>query len=143
MVVCHEHLVLSPAPESVGTGRHLVQRLLPQWGLEDLVDVAALLVSEALSNAVIHAGTTVTLDVYTDERLVIEVRDTDPTAVLTPVAAAGLAALMREPDLTAESGRGLLLIANLADRWGIEQEVAGKTVWFSLDLPPTWDGVVA
>jgi Histidine kinase-like ATPase domain len=72
--------------------------------------------------------------VYTRDELVIEVTDEDTTAVLSPVAAAGLESLMEEPDLDAENGRGLMLIATLADRWGIVPTPVGKTVWFALDL---------
>lgn len=40
------------------------------------------------------------------------------------------------PDLTAEGGRGVLLVSTLADRWGIEvTETGGKAVWFELDVP--------
>lgn len=39
------------------------------------------------------------------------------------------------PDLTAEGGRGILLVSTLADRWGIERAPGGgKAVWFELDV---------
>jgi anti-sigma regulatory factor (Ser/Thr protein kinase) len=136
----HDRLRLSPHVESVRAGRHFVQQTLARWHLEDLVDVATLLTSEAVTNAVIHAATPVLLDVYTREQLVIEVSDHDTTAVLPPVAAAGLESLLEEPDLDAENGRGLMLIATLADRWGIVPSPEGKTVWFALDLTPGSDG---
>jgi anti-sigma regulatory factor (Ser/Thr protein kinase) len=136
----HDRLTLSPHVESVRVGRHFVQRTLARWHLEDLVDVATLLTSEAVTNAVVHAATQVLLDVYSRDQLVIEVSDHDTTAVLPPVAAAGLESLMEEPDLDAENGRGLMLIATLADRWGIVPTPEGKTVWFALDLGSRTNG---
>jgi hypothetical protein len=35
-------------------------------------------------------------------------------------------------------GRGLLLIATLASRWGVTPAIQGKTVWFAIDLPHCW-----
>lgn len=136
----HERLRLSPRLESVRAGRHFVQRTLTGWDLDELVDVATLLTSEAVTNAVVHAETPVLLDVYTRDDLVIEVSDHDTTAVLPPVAAAGLESLLEEPDLDAENGRGLMLIATLADRWGIVPRAEGKTVWFALDLGAAGNG---
>jgi anti-sigma regulatory factor (Ser/Thr protein kinase) len=130
----HDRVTLPPDVASVRTGRHFVQQTLDRWHLERLADVATLLTSEAVTNAVVHAATAVQLDVYTRDELVIEVTDEDTTAVLSPVAAAGLESLMEEPDLDAENGRGLMLIATLADRWGIVPTSVGKTVWFALDL---------
>src|SRR5919112_2859697 len=93
----NDRLRLSPHVESVRAGRHFVQRTLARWHLEDLVDVATLLTSEAVTNAVVHAATPVLLDVYTREQLVIEVSDHDTTAVLPPVAAGGIASLPGAP----------------------------------------------
>jgi hypothetical protein len=54
--------------------------------------------------------------------------------VLSPIAAYGLQLLLEEPDLEAESGRGLMIVASLSDRWGVEPARSGKAVWFSLAL---------
>jgi hypothetical protein len=43
---------------------------------------------------------------------------------------------MEEVDASTERGRGLQLVSHLADGWGSRPEGAGKTVWFTLALPP-------
>lgn len=79
-------------------------------------------VSEAVTNAVLHAGTPVRVVVRETARLLrIEVTDDDPTL---PVA--------RDPDPSTPTGRGLLLIDRLTSRWGIESRRDGKTVWFEM-----------
>jgi len=77
--------------------------------------------TELVTNAVEHARTpfTVTADL-TGGRLRVEIRDgctTQPVARLSPSA-------------TDISGRGLLIVASLADRWGVRQAFGGKSVWF-------------
>ena len=129
-----DSVMLPPALSSVGAGRRFVQRLLSQWHLDHLADVAVLLASEALTNAVVHAATAVRLEVRRGRELEVRVTDYSSAPVLSPVSALGLQSLMTDPDLEAESGRGLMLIASLAERWGVTPQDAGKTVWFSLTL---------
>ena len=110
-----------------------------RWHLEDQRGTATLLTSEVVANAVVHAATTLTVQVTLDldhREVVVAVTDLSPRPVLPPVAALGLRLLLLEPDLEAESGRGLMILATLADRWGIEPAEPGKTVWFSLSLAP-------
>jgi anti-sigma regulatory factor (Ser/Thr protein kinase) len=133
-MVNDDSVMLPPALSSVGTGRRFVQRLLSQWHLDHLADVAVLLASEALTNAVVHAATAVRLEVRRDRELQVRVTDYSTAPVLSPVSALGLQSLMTDPDLEAESGRGLMLIASLAERWGVTPQDAGKTVWFSWTL---------
>src|SRR3954454_21752053 len=77
----HDRLRLAPHVESVRAGRHFVQQTRGRSNLEELVDVAMLLPSEAVTNAAIHAATPVLLDMYASEQLVLELRDHDATAV--------------------------------------------------------------
>ncbi len=138
-MVIHQHLALSAEPASVRTGRRFLHDVLDDCVPTDLAETAVLLGSEAITNAVVHAGTPLVLECYSDEdrgELVVEVSDLDETAVLSPVAAAGLRSLMVTPDLDAEGGRGLMLIATLADRWGINRTSTGKVVWFAFHLEP-------
>lgn len=130
-----DQVTLPAQLDSVPAGRHFLQRMLGEWGLTEVVDVAALLCSELLTNAVLHTRTAVSLVLRVDDDLVVEVTDQDTTPVLTPITAAGLDSLLREPDLEAENGRGLMMVTVLARRWGIRPERAGKTVWFALELP--------
>lgn len=79
-------------------------------------------VSEAVTNAVLHAQTALRLVVRDGGGVLrIEVTDADPTL---PVR--------RDPDLLTPTGRGLLLIDKLAERWGIDGGQNGKTVWFEV-----------
>ncbi len=91
----------------------------------DLLDDAALLVSELVTNAVRHGGPPVVLAVDCDScGLEVRVRDGSSTLPVPRPAA---------PD--AEDGRGFLLLDILSERWGIEAEVdgvGGKEVWFHL-----------
>jgi len=88
----------------------------------DLVDVAALLASELVTNAILHARTSLTVDVTSGPRGVrIAVTDDSPT-------------LPRVRDYMpgASTGRGLQMVASLADAWGTDRNGASKTVWFEL-----------
>lgn len=93
-----------------------------------MVDVALLLVSELVTNAVVHAGTPSTLRLSHDEgRLRVELRDASTDqAFVVPASQNG-----HRP-----GGRGVLLIDTLADRWGSEVDEQGKIVWFELMVPP-------
>ena len=93
----------------------------------DLLDVALLLTSELVTNALRYGnGDGIFLTVrHTPDTLRVEVQDANPAAPK----------LSRKPDTALEQGRGLHLIDRLATRWGHTPaaEPAGKTVWFELD----------
>ncbi len=115
-------------------------RLLASWELTELCDDAVLCLSEALTNAVLHASPAgpVTITIYRDPRtLRIEIADADRATIThaAPGYPAGPDALPPEV-LLAENGRGLRVIDALADRWGVDAEEAGKRVWFELDVTP-------
>lgn len=109
-------------PESVGRARRLVRLAVTAWSLEALADDVALIASELATNAVQHANvasfriTVVRLDAH---RVRVAVIDTKKTFVPMPPAA--------EPD--AEQGRGLRLVAALADTSGQEPLNWGKRMW--------------
>lgn len=112
-------------PMSVPAARAFVADVLAR-AQPELCGTAALLVSELATNAVRHAGTpsfVVDVDYTRGEGVRIAVTD---TGVGHPIP--------RRPDPTAEHGRGLLLVASLADRWGAHRRRATreKTVWFEL-----------
>ena len=87
---------------------------------------ASLLVSELVANAVLHGGSQAELDAQMPEgRLRVAVTDDNPN----------LPKVGDSPDFTAETGRGLILVSALADRWGVERAPSGgKAVWFELDV---------
>ncbi|WP_175411899.1 SpoIIE family protein phosphatase [Streptomyces sp. TRM64462] len=120
-----------PVGRSVAAARAFVRDTLQGWGYSDVVDDAVVLTSELVTNAVIHAGTAAdVLCLRTEHGVRVEVADRYPEREV-PLQGSGqpVAALDRE------NGRGLLLCAALAARWGVEYSPARKHVWFQLDLP--------
>lgn len=114
---------LPPDSVSPARARRFVVRALEASGLADLADTAELLVSELVTNAVLHARSKIVVRVDVDgHRLRVEVRDdTANTPQVRPYGA------------HATTGRGLLLVETLATRWGFKPQGAGKAVWFELE----------
>ncbi|MFG2113277.1 ATP-binding protein [Streptomyces sp. NPDC048718] len=113
-------------PTAPGAARRDAVRALEAWGLGQLAETARLLVSELVTNAVVHTdsrriGVAVTRTTETTVRVVV--LDVGRTRVPAP----------RPPADDEESGRGFCLVAALADRWGIEYVATGKRVWCELD----------
>ncbi|MCB9372364.1 MAG: ATP-binding protein [Microthrixaceae bacterium] len=114
---------------SPGRARRFVLAQLREWRCEEAADVVALLVSELVTNGVLHAGTPVGVAVGIEGgQLVVAVSDGVPDGVDPGPAPA-------VPSRGAPSGRGLRIVAALADRWGASVHDTGKTVWFEVDLP--------
>jgi hypothetical protein len=102
-------------------------------GREDLAEDVAMLVSELVSNGVIHAKTEMRLTVELAGEGV-RVALADDSAAMPRFAGA---------DLQAISGRGLVIIDRLAERWGVERlPQGGKVVWVEIDAPSTDQGTV-
>ena len=115
-------LALRPVPASAAEARQFVDATLSGWGCDAFVDASRLLVSELVTNAVLHARTEMTLVVRLLRGGVrVEVHDGSPVA---PV--------VRNYEDEAMTGRGLALVDELADRWGVERDSGGKSVWFEL-----------
>ncbi|MFK4227406.1 SpoIIE family protein phosphatase [Streptomyces sp. NPDC019890] len=120
-----------PAGRSVATARAFVRDTLQGWGYSDVVDDAVVLTSELVTNAVIHAGTTAdVLCLRTEDGVRVEVADRYPEREI-PIQGTGRSL----GNLDRENGRGLLLCAALASRWGVDYTPTHKLVWFQLDLP--------
>lgn len=112
-------------PRMVARLRRAMRLHLSLWGLSDLEDVAQVCVSELVANVINHVGreTPVTLTVSTDGAYVrIELSDPDTRALPTLLA----------PLSEAESGRGLMILDAMADRWGVISRVDSKVVWCEL-----------
>ncbi|MBF5083079.1 ATP-binding protein [Quadrisphaera sp. INWT6] len=90
-------------------------------------EVAQLLVTELVTNALRHGSPPITTEVSCQAPAGLRVRVSD--------AAAG-APMVRHVDADAESGRGMLLIDQLAAEWGVEPGPAGKAVWFRVNNDP-------
>ena len=114
---------LDPVPASVGLARSLVRDSLA--GFDGAArDVALLLTSELVTNAILHARTPVQLGVLVDGgRALVCVADRLPESpALSP----------RAHSHDRPGGRGLALVEDLADTWGTTTYTGGKTVWFVL-----------
>ena len=116
-------LALDPVPGSAAAARRFVAETLGGWGCDMLVETGRLLVSELVTNAILHARTAMTLVVRLRRTGVrVEVHDTSDGA---PV--------LRDYGDDAMTGRGLALVDELAGSWGVERHGGGKAVWFELD----------
>ena len=116
--------VLAPISSSASAARRIIESAIDDTPLARVIDEALLLVTELVTNAIVHAGTDIELHVQTTlDALRVEVVD----------QSAGLLALMPpNPSETREGGRGLLLLDALADEWGTRHFGWGKSVWFTL-----------
>lgn len=116
------------APSSVSGARRFLIEQLPAAS-RDLADELILMVSELATNAVQHARTAFEMSVAVDaitSQVRVNVRDPSDGIPTRP----GL-------DSDAPNGRGLHIVATLADAWGVEmrRDSPGKTVWFCAPLP--------
>ncbi|MFI8368185.1 SpoIIE family protein phosphatase [Streptomyces sp. NPDC085466] len=119
-----------PVGRSVAAARAFVRDTLQGWGHPELVDDAVVLTSELVTNAVVHAGTAAdVLCLRSEDSIRVEVADRYPEREIPVQSGRAIAS----PDR--ENGRGLLLCAALADRWGVDYSPTRKHVWFHLDLP--------
>lgn len=133
-VTARASTTLPPEGPSVARARGLASATLSSWGAESLHDDVLLLVSELVTNAVVHAGTYLDLTlVLQADAVEVSVTDRHPGRVLHAPRAAV------EDD--SEGGRGLLLIAALAASWGVDYTDRTKRVWFRLplDVPDRFD----
>ncbi|MFE9923737.1 ATP-binding protein [Streptomyces sp. NPDC005774] len=125
---CRAAYFLPSDRRTVGRARHLVTEQLGVWGVvPDTCDTAALVVSELLTNAVLH----------TSSRRVACTLGATPDLVLIQVTDDGSGPSVprtRRADARDEVGRGLLLVKAVSERWGVEvaEYGDGRTVWATL-----------
>ncbi|MEU1268280.1 SpoIIE family protein phosphatase [Streptomyces sp. NPDC005799] len=105
-------------PAIVAEARRRTRDRLTEWGLEDAAFITELVVSELVTNAIRHATGPIRLRLIRDQTLTCEVSD---GSTISPH--------LRRARLTDEGGRGLLLVAQLSERWGTRYTSAGKTIW--------------
>lgn len=123
---CALDLALDPTAPRVA--RSLLALLLRQWAVDDqdVADDAALVLSELVTNALLHCEgggpITVRLELQ-DDRLRLEVADRSPAVPAQRVASPN-----------AEDGRGLDIVSQIAARWGVEPRPGGKRVYAELPL---------
>jgi anti-sigma regulatory factor (Ser/Thr protein kinase) len=113
-------MALPSAAEAVPRARHGVVAALRDWDCDALVDATALVVSELVTNAVLHARTPLEVTL---------VQERDGVRVAVRDLADGQPARRDSPSL-ASTGRGLVLLEALALSWGVDRHPGGgKTVW--------------
>ncbi|NEB00254.1 SpoIIE family protein phosphatase [Streptomyces sp. SID13726] len=116
--------VAQAEPERVAVARQQLRELLHDWPSSDQVDSAVLLLSEMLTNVLVHTDADALLLAEVrgetgDRRMRVEVTDTSDDLPHK-----------RRPGELASSGRGLMLIELLADLWGVDPRGEGKSIWF-------------
>ncbi|MFD5103130.1 ATP-binding protein [Streptomyces albidochromogenes] len=110
--------------------RRIVRAFLARWDMVELTDAAELALTELVANVVRHVpGRHCTLLILRRPGgLRVEVADRCPRPA-SRTAGTG-------DDGLAETGRGLLLVEAVTDRWGTVSVPGGKTVWFECDAKP-------
>jgi serine phosphatase RsbU (regulator of sigma subunit)/PAS domain-containing protein/anti-sigma regulatory factor (Ser/Thr protein kinase) len=111
-------------PAAVAPVRAECVERLTEWGLEELSFTTELIISELLTNAIRYAGQPITVRLLRSQYLTCEVSDASSTSPHLRHAAA-----------TDEGGRGLYLVAQLAQRWGTRYTASGKIIWTEQALP--------
>jgi anti-sigma regulatory factor (Ser/Thr protein kinase) len=106
--------------------RQQLRELLHDWTSQDQVDSAVLLLSEMLTNVLVHTDADALLLAEVrggpgERRMRVEVTDSSDDLPHK-----------RRPGELASSGRGLVLIELLADAWGVAPQGEGKSIWFEL-----------
>ncbi|MFB7114189.1 SpoIIE family protein phosphatase [Streptomyces sp. NPDC056190] len=122
---------LQPHPAAVAHARQNATAQLTTWGLTQAAFITELIVSELVTNAIRYGKPPVQLRmIHHNTTLICEVSDTSST---TPH--------MRRARVYDEGGRGLLLVAQLADRWGTRHTPTGKTIWAEQTVTPDSEDV--
>ncbi len=120
-------ITVSAETDSVPLVRHFAVAALPFLGVTTEIDVVALLTTELTANAVDLGAGEITVTVRGNANFLrVEVRD----------FGYGMPEVLHPEPAGAGGGRGLLIVDRLAHRWGIDQFLPGKIVWFELDLRP-------
>ena len=116
-------LSLASHASSPSIARAAARGFLTGCNLDQLMEDTSLLVSELVTNAVLHGGSDIELRMAADETtLRVEVFDTSERV-----------AAVRIPRTDDEFGRGLHLVDALAKDWGSDRCAGGKVTWFSLN----------
>ncbi|MFI9259480.1 SpoIIE family protein phosphatase [Streptomyces sioyaensis] len=107
-----------PDPSAVAHIRATAVRKLIEWGLADAAFTAELILSELVTNSIRYAAGPIRVRLIRDTSLICEVSDRSSTSPH-----------LRQAATTDEGGRGLFLVAQLAERWGTRYTTSGKVIW--------------
>ncbi|MBZ6177081.1 MULTISPECIES: SpoIIE family protein phosphatase [Streptomyces] len=116
---------IHPGPAHVAATRRSVSEQLAAWGLDETAFVTELVVSELVTNAIRYGEPPIRLRLIRHTALICEVSDASSTSPH-----------LRRAHAYDEGGRGLMLVAQLTQRWGSRQTDSGKTIWAEQPLPP-------
>jgi hypothetical protein len=120
---------LKPFPESVRIGRDFTRVILPHWGMADLTDLAELVVSELLTNALRH-GIPSARQLADECPIRLKLLGQAPYLMCMVTDPGTAIPVLRESGPFAESGRGLNVVESCCVRWGWHSlEGGGKVVW--------------
>jgi anti-sigma regulatory factor (Ser/Thr protein kinase) len=129
--VLQVQLEIGPDPAEVGRARRWARSRLAGSGIgedEPLAETLVLLISELVTNAVVHTGCPAVL------RMLFGAGAAEAGTVRVEVAdRSARAPQPRHADGDDTNGRGLELVDGLADRWGWQREGAGKSIWCEVD----------
>lgn len=111
-------------PAEVASARAVVTRKLADWDLDEMAFTTELIISELTTNAIRYGSAPVHLRLLRDRSLICEVSDASSTSPH-----------LRYATGMDEGGRGLFLIAQMAQRWGTRYTDIGKIIWAEQPLP--------
>ncbi|MFE3551935.1 SpoIIE family protein phosphatase [Streptomyces kronopolitis] len=109
---------LAPEPEAVADLRAATSRKLEEWHLGDEAFTTELIISELVTNAIRYSAGTIHVRLIRDITLICEVYDNSSTSPH-----------LRRAATTDEGGRGLYLISQFAEHWGVRYTAKGKVLW--------------
>ncbi|MEU8985842.1 SpoIIE family protein phosphatase [Streptomyces sp. NPDC048558] len=113
-------------PDAVMHARRFTARTLRKWHVQEAADAVLLVVSELVTNALVHTKGSVTLDLMLrGDRVRVSVSDASPRAPAKPVIV----------DWESTGGRGLLLVEAVSDSFGSVPVAGGKQVWSEITVP--------
>jgi anti-sigma regulatory factor (Ser/Thr protein kinase) len=116
-------LELPPDHTAAARARQFLGRTLHEWGLDAVTGDAELLVSELVTNAILHARSPARVNVERDDS-VVRVAVCDGSSATPRV---------RDYGPNAVTGRGMFLVDRIARRWGVDVDGNGKCVWFEVE----------
>lgn len=124
------HLHLRPGAQAPGEAREMVAQACHEWALPHLSDDAQLIVSELVTNGILHARSELRVTAALGAtHLHLYVRDRGRGVPHVPS--------YRTRERRSIGGLGLILVDSLAAAWGTTIGAHGKTVWATLPVPRT------
>lgn len=130
---------LAAVSSAVPCSRMFVRDILDRWKLGDYIEVAELVVSELVTNAVKMTGITdpepKSWEIRAEHVIGVQLRTTNGSLFVEVWDRSPAAPVAKNPDNNTEGGRGLMLIAAMVKQWDVYRpQSGGKVVWAELEL---------